>query len=58
MCSDLHVPRGKVEIGGWLAAMLKKKGFHVILARILVPVGSNFLHSIGALVLMHESGIR
>lgn len=58
VCSDLHVPRGKVEIGGRLAAMLFRKNFHGILARILVPVGSNFLHGIGALVLMHESGIR
>ena len=38
--------------------MLFRKNFHGILVRILVPVGSNFLHSIGALVLMHESGIR
>ena len=35
-----------------------KKILHEILARILVPVGSNSLHGIGALVLMHESGIR
>ncbi len=35
-----------------------QRDFHGILARIFVSVGSNFLHSIGALVLMHESGIR